>query len=389
MQHQQALNTSIIGHVSITDDLGNTLLDQFNAIHPQNMARVIARALANEENSNIFRIAFGNGGTQTTAASTITFETPNTGQEANINQTFDSRLHRETYSEIVDDTSASVGIDPGSADATGVRPGGGSIPGNDTSPNNVSSLEVGFTSNVTITATLNTSEPGGQVSNDTNTQGSFVFDELGLYTAGAPAVASTGTQDIDVSVKNSQDNSGLQPDTTYQFEITVDGGASSTVIFTVPATGGTGPNNVVTYGDLCEALNTGDSDWGLVGSSAIPGATILISDDSSGTYPSIAGANTNGFLRFASDTTGSSSSVSIEASATNSIFLALNAAPGIATIGQQIMGQEQGVQNNPSDPSSEQERLLTHLIFAPVLKSPNRTLTIVYTLSIAVTPTIV
>ena len=41
---------------------GNELVrDQLNAIHPQNMARIFARALSNEHNYFINRVAFGNG----------------------------------------------------------------------------------------------------------------------------------------------------------------------------------------------------------------------------------------------------------------------------------------------------------------------------------------
>ena len=75
----ELLPLHVIGHVHIEDDLGEVHLDKFNAVHPQNMARVMARALANESNENIYRIAFGNGGTLTDAAFTITFNTPNDG----------------------------------------------------------------------------------------------------------------------------------------------------------------------------------------------------------------------------------------------------------------------------------------------------------------------
>jgi len=99
----EQLPIQVKGHVKIADDLGHVLLDRDNAIHPQNMARVIARSLANEPNGNIYRIAFGNGGTETDAAYTVSYKTPNTGQDDNINQTFDTRLYNETYSEIVDE----------------------------------------------------------------------------------------------------------------------------------------------------------------------------------------------------------------------------------------------------------------------------------------------
>ena len=52
-----------------------------------------------------------------------------------------------------------------------------------------------------------------------------------------------------------------------------------------------------------------------------------------------------------------------------------------------IAGQDAGVQNDPVNPLTERERLLSHLVFAPVLKSANRTLTVTYSLTIAVART--
>jgi hypothetical protein len=50
-------------------------------------------------------------------------------------------------------------------------------------------------------------------------------------------------------------------------------------------------------------------------------------------------------------------------------------------------GTAQGVQNNTLSPQTERERLLTHIIFSPVIKTKNRTITITYTLTIAVART--
>jgi hypothetical protein len=49
-----------------------------------------------------------------------------------------------------------------------------------------------------------------------------------------------------------------------------------------------------------------------------------------------------------------------------------------------VQGQDAGVQNDPVNSDTERERLLTHLIFSPVLKSANRTLQITYTLTVSV-----
>ena len=84
------LPVQVKGHLKIEDDLGNVLVDKDNAIHPQNMARVFARALSNEHNYFINRIAFGNGGTTVDAAFTVTYRTPNDGQSPDV-ATWDSQ----------------------------------------------------------------------------------------------------------------------------------------------------------------------------------------------------------------------------------------------------------------------------------------------------------
>ena len=106
------------GHVLIEDDLGHVLLDESNAVHPQNMARVIARALSLEDNFWIHRIAFGNGGTQIDGTGQIEYNTVNDGQAPDV-RTWDSRLYNETYSEIINEgqvvLNPELGTDPGSS----------------------------------------------------------------------------------------------------------------------------------------------------------------------------------------------------------------------------------------------------------------------------------
>lgn len=401
------LPISVKGHVHVADDLGNILVDKSNAVHPQNMARVIARALANEDNFNIHRIAFGNGGTQTDAAFTITYNTPNDGQPPDV-RTWDSRLYNETYSEIIDDSvtpSSLLGTDPGSAGPNaGTRPGGGSDPSGDpasiphVSGPGVRSNELGLTSEVVVTAVLNPGEPTGQFADDElgpseDTESSFTFDEIGLYTDGAPAIDSAGSQDIDVGNRTSEDDTGLLGNTTYNFSISVDGGPSQTVQFTTPASG-SGAGGEILYGDLCEALNTNDGAWAITPLGSLPalGVSIAITDTTGGTFPSITGAQTFGFLRFTSDTTGVGSSVSITAGvgggspSTQDLIAALNPPTG-GVINAANDGEDAGVQNDPVNPDTERERLLTHIIFSPVLKSANRTLTVTYTLTISVART--
>lgn len=386
------------GHVSITDDLGNVLLDKDNAVHPQNVARVIARSLSNESNYFVHRIAFGNGGTTVDAAFTITYKTPNDGQPPDV-RTWDSRIYNETYSEIIDEGNLSLnsllGTDPGSAGPNaGTRAGGGADPSGDpasiphVSGPGVHSNELGLTSEVVITSVINPGEPTGQFATDSGTdiESSFSFDEIGLYTLGAPASDSNGTHDIDVGNRNSEDDTGLLANTQYSFFIAVDGGTAVEIIFTTDSGGGSGAGGFFTYGDLAEALNVG-STWGMV-ASPLPNATVDITDNTEN-YLSISGAQTFGFLRFTSNNTGANSSILITDGATATYSLFDQAGNGLnppsnATILTAIDGADAGFQNDPTDPDTERERLMTHIIFSPVLKSANRTLTITYTLTISV-----
>ena len=399
---QQDLPVQIKGHVTIIDDNGAILLDRDNAVHPQNMSRVIARALSNENNFFVHRIAFGNGGTQTDAAFTVTYNNPNDGQPPDV-RTWDSRIYNETYSEIINEGNTSLntllGTDPGSAGPNaGTRPGGGADPSGDpasiphVSGPGVHSNELGLTSEVVITAVLNPGEPTGQFASDgsaTDTESSFTFDEIGLYTEGAPASDSNGSQDIDVGNRISTDDTSLLAGTQYSFNIDVDIGGAQLIDFTTPVGGGSGSGGEILYGDLCEAINTGDVAWNAAwaGSSPLPGnATISITDNTL-SFATITGAQTYGFLRFISGTVGAASSVLLTAGGTGlDMFVSLNQPTG-GVILAAVDGQDAGVQNDPVNPTDERERLLTHIIFSPVLKAANRTLTITYTLTVSVART--
>lgn len=403
MSNNTPIPVVVKGHLNIVDDLGNVLVDKDNAIHPQNLARIFARALSNEPNYYINRIAFGNGGTIVDAAFTVTYRTPNDGQAPDI-ATWDSRIYNETYSEIIDDGLATLnpllGTDPGSADLnTGVRPGGGAVPSSDpisvphVSGPGVRSNELGLTSEVIISATLNGDEPVGQFTTDSlaptqSTESSFVFDEIGLYTSGGPAINTSGYQFIDVGNRTSTDDSGLLPGQSYSFDIAVDGGMSFVITFTVPVGGGSGSSGQVLYGDICEAINTGSTAWGMTGTNPLPGnAKMSITDNTGGTFPSFAGAQTYGFLKVESATSGVASTINMAGTNTTAFLQALNP-PVQATLKTAVDGTIAGLQNSPTNPTVERERLLTHLIFSPVLKSKNRTLSITYTLTISVAKSI-
>lgn len=165
--------------------------------------------------------------------------------------------------------------------------------------------------------------------------------------------------------------------------INVDGGGDVEITFTVPH-----PNP--TYGELCQAINTGDVTWNPSWGNLNPlpgGATVAITDNTQN-YSTIAGVETYGFLKFVSPTVGTAASIVVKRGITGTdLFGALNPPIGASILTPQN-GQNAGVQNAPTNPSIERERLLTHLVFTPILKAANRTFTITYTITVAVARTI-
>ena len=89
------------GHVLITDvtdpEKSKILLDKSNAIHPENMSRAIANALANNVDSlgvslgAISEMRFGNGGTVVLSTGRVTYKSPRV--------TSVGGLYSETYSK--------------------------------------------------------------------------------------------------------------------------------------------------------------------------------------------------------------------------------------------------------------------------------------------------
>ena len=384
MNFNDILPVKILGHLMIEDDLGNVLVDTYNAVHPQNMARVFARSLSNESNYFVKRIAYGNGGTTVDAALNVTFNTPNDGQAPDT-RTWDSTLYNETYSEIVDDSDPAIGSGPGS-DPSGDPPTVEHVSGP-----GVVSTELGILSTAVITSFLNPNEPSGQILDstdpeNTNLDGSFTFDEIGLFTGGISQTATAGFQNVDVGVEavtNSESDTTLTTagGPTYSFEITVDGGTPTTIDFDVPF-------DNPTYGDLVEAINTGDVAWNAAWASVnpLPGGTTVSITDISGSFPSIIGAQTFGFLKFTSGTAGLGSTIVLAAGGVGVDLFSgagLNNPVG-AVLNTPNDGIDAGVQNDAVDSGTEAERLLTHVIFSPIQKTADRTLSITYTLTIAV-----
>jgi len=166
----------IIGHVHIQDDLGQVLLDDWNAVHPQNMATIIGRALANAWEGNlpaspnqidakahwVNRIELGNGGAVVASSGGILYNSPVTSPS-------NATLYFPTYSEIVDEAQGSDG----------------SIGGPSESPNTnsvVSASGSGVQTTVTVVVELSADQPASQSTDDqvVDPEDDFAFDELGL-----------------------------------------------------------------------------------------------------------------------------------------------------------------------------------------------------------------
>jgi hypothetical protein len=145
------------GHIKIWyPETGEIAIDKRNAIHYENMSISLAESLGNEGRGFIYEMAFGNGGSTVGDTGIITYLTPNT---IGIN----SGLYNETYAKVVDDRSAN-NIDP-------VR-------------NKIETRHLTGTNytDIIVSCLLDYGEPADQdaFDNATNTESSYVFDELGL-----------------------------------------------------------------------------------------------------------------------------------------------------------------------------------------------------------------
>lgn len=169
---KETLNTHVVGHVQIIDDLGTVLVDKKNAIHPGNMATAIARGLSNANNHQVYKLKLGNQGTYVDSSQQIVFRPPNTtGVTAD--------LYNPTYVEVVDDSDAGVGVG-NSVTFTNIP--------SSTSTRVIITCVVSSNEAVnrpTDEADTDTADGGGLDGVDaTPTEGQFFFDELGLFTAG-------------------------------------------------------------------------------------------------------------------------------------------------------------------------------------------------------------
>jgi len=151
------LSYKIEGFLKVYDpNNGEIFVDKKNAINYENMSEAIADTLSSRGYGEIYEMAFGNGGASVDETGVITYLPPNTtGQNA--------ALYNQTYAKIVDDTSV-FNLAPTRNKMT------------------VSHTTGKVYTDILVQCLLDYGEPAGQdaFDNSTQTDTSFVFDELGL-----------------------------------------------------------------------------------------------------------------------------------------------------------------------------------------------------------------
>ena len=157
MQSKDTTGVHIEGHIKIFDPKsGEIYINKRNAIHYENISIGLAQSLANSGQGFIYEMAFGNGGTAVDPTGIITYLSPNSSGS-------NASLYNQTYTKVVDDRSSN---------------------NSDPTRNFIETRHVTGTNytDVFVTCLLDYGEPGGQSAYDTttNSDSSYVFDELGL-----------------------------------------------------------------------------------------------------------------------------------------------------------------------------------------------------------------
>ena len=151
------LSYKVEGFLKIYDpNDGEVFVDKNNAINYENMSIAIADTLSSRGYGEIYEMAFGNGGASVSDTGVITYLPPNViGQNA--------ALYNQTYAKIVDDTSV-FNLDPTRNKMT------------------VTHTTGKYYTDILVQCLLDYGEPSGQAAfdNSTQTDSSYIFDELGL-----------------------------------------------------------------------------------------------------------------------------------------------------------------------------------------------------------------
>ena len=144
------------GHILIRDkETGEELVNKRNAIHYGNMANMVANALNNQSQSYIHFMAFGNGGTSVDTAGKVVYKSPRVSESFEASADLYSRSYNKVISAAASDpTTDKIEVVAGSS----------------------------FT-DLKVTCTLGYAEPSDQdlFDSSTDNDGSYVFDELALF----------------------------------------------------------------------------------------------------------------------------------------------------------------------------------------------------------------
>lgn len=145
------------GHILIRDkETGEELVNKRNAIHYGNMANGVANALGGDstarDNAKIHFMAFGNGGTSVDTAGKVVYKSPR------VSESFEASadLYSRSYNKIIS---------------------------NNTSTDKIEVVSGSSFTDLKITCTLGYAEPSDQdlFDSSTDNNGSYVFDELALF----------------------------------------------------------------------------------------------------------------------------------------------------------------------------------------------------------------
>jgi len=150
-------SVSVQGHIKIYNpETGEVFIDKKNAINYETFSLSLANSISNQGLGMIEGMAFGNGGTRVNDTGVITYLTPNV-----IGTT--AALYNQTYYKVVD-SNQTYDLDP-ARNFMQVR-----------------HLSGAYYSDVLVSCLLDFGEPAGQQAfdNAVNSEGNFVFDELGL-----------------------------------------------------------------------------------------------------------------------------------------------------------------------------------------------------------------
>jgi len=161
----------VVGFLKITDpNTKEVLVDKTNSIHYENLSYSLAQAFSDQGIGTLYSMNFGNGGASVDPTGVITYLPPNT-----VNQ--NATLYNQTYAKIIDNNNA-----------------------NNPDPvhNFISVVHVpGMTyTDIVVTCLLDYGEPPDQQAfdNSTQTNGTYVFNELGLFTYQGTQNAETLTR---------------------------------------------------------------------------------------------------------------------------------------------------------------------------------------------------